>query len=352
MIIIGGGLSGLTAAWHLHKKGVDFLLLEARARLGGRARSLSLQGGHFDVGGTWLWPEHSTILQLLRDLDIQTFPQFSTGDAMFESEQGTVSQVSFAEPFKSTVRIRGGTIALVNALVARLPNRCIHLNTHVRALETDGNDIVVKADTNGNEIHLRARHVAIALPLRLASQCSFQPPLGETVMDMLRNTPTWMAGQAKFLAVYKTPFWRKRRLSGYAMSSKGTLLEVHDASIEGSGPFALFGFVAGGALSLAKDKEDFIAQSLTCLARLFGEEAKEPLEAIVVDWSKEKWTATSVENKPDFQHPAYRIQLPLDPSWNGRLDFIVSEMHHEHGGFMGGAVANGKRFADRFVEME
>jgi monoamine oxidase len=34
--IIGGGLSGLYAAYLLEKKGVDYVLLEARPTLGGR----------------------------------------------------------------------------------------------------------------------------------------------------------------------------------------------------------------------------------------------------------------------------------------------------------------------------
>ncbi|MEM1154111.1 MAG: hypothetical protein AAGI44_08210 [Pseudomonadota bacterium] len=46
----------------------------------------------------------------------------------------------------------------------------------------------------------------------------------------LGGVPTWMAGQAKVVAVYESPFWRDSGFSGDAMSRKGPLIEIHDAS--------------------------------------------------------------------------------------------------------------------------
>ena len=40
VIIVGGGLSGLHTARTLHERGVDFLLVEARDRIGGRIFSV------------------------------------------------------------------------------------------------------------------------------------------------------------------------------------------------------------------------------------------------------------------------------------------------------------------------
>ncbi len=59
--IIGGGLAGLCAARLLHAAGVDFQLLEARERLGGRILSVDATGlasdDGFDLGPSWFWPE-------------------------------------------------------------------------------------------------------------------------------------------------------------------------------------------------------------------------------------------------------------------------------------------------------
>lgn len=50
VIIIGGGLSGLTAAQQLQAKGIDFILLEASDRIGGRVKTDVVDGFRLDHG--------------------------------------------------------------------------------------------------------------------------------------------------------------------------------------------------------------------------------------------------------------------------------------------------------------
>ena len=50
VIIVGGGLSGLTAARQLHQKGIDFLLLEGSDRIGGRVKTDVVDGFRLDHG--------------------------------------------------------------------------------------------------------------------------------------------------------------------------------------------------------------------------------------------------------------------------------------------------------------
>jgi phytoene dehydrogenase-like protein len=50
VIIVGGGLSGLVAARQLHKKGIDFLLLEGSERIGGRVKTDIIDGFRLDYG--------------------------------------------------------------------------------------------------------------------------------------------------------------------------------------------------------------------------------------------------------------------------------------------------------------
>lgn len=75
VIIIGGGLSGLTAARQLHKKGIDFLLLEATDRIGGRVKTDIVDGFRLDRGFQVLltaYPEAKQWLDYAK-LDLKSF---------------------------------------------------------------------------------------------------------------------------------------------------------------------------------------------------------------------------------------------------------------------------------------
>lgn len=61
IIVIGGGLTGLAAAWELEKRGVDYALVEVKARLGGSIVSekrgdFVLDGGPMVLYRTQPWP--------------------------------------------------------------------------------------------------------------------------------------------------------------------------------------------------------------------------------------------------------------------------------------------------------
>jgi len=53
-LVVGAGLSGLTAARALHENGMDVLVIEARDRIGGRMVTEDLNGALIDVGAAWI----------------------------------------------------------------------------------------------------------------------------------------------------------------------------------------------------------------------------------------------------------------------------------------------------------
>jgi oxygen-dependent protoporphyrinogen oxidase len=50
VVVVGGGVSGLVAAWHLAKAGARVVLFEADEALGGKLRTTSLEGHPLDLG--------------------------------------------------------------------------------------------------------------------------------------------------------------------------------------------------------------------------------------------------------------------------------------------------------------
>ena len=70
VLIIGGGLAGLTAAVTLKERGLNVLVLEADNRLGGRVKTEEIDGQYVEMGGESIGAEHLDTQSLCRGLNI------------------------------------------------------------------------------------------------------------------------------------------------------------------------------------------------------------------------------------------------------------------------------------------
>lgn len=68
--ILGAGLSGLTAGWHLHQKGYQPVLFEASAHYGGPLRSGCEEGFLFEYGPNSLLNDDSDLAALITELNL------------------------------------------------------------------------------------------------------------------------------------------------------------------------------------------------------------------------------------------------------------------------------------------
>ncbi len=93
VVIIGGGLAGLTAARDLRRAGNEFfLVLEAQDRVGGRTLNHELGNGYIsEAGGQWIGPGQTAIADLARELDIGTFTTYYEGKTVFLAGNGRVA---------------------------------------------------------------------------------------------------------------------------------------------------------------------------------------------------------------------------------------------------------------------
>jgi monoamine oxidase len=83
VVIVGAGLSGLTAARRLAQAGKKILVLEAQDRVGGRTWSLPVGDHDFiDVGGQWIGKGHDEMYKLVAEAGLKTFPTFTNGKSI------------------------------------------------------------------------------------------------------------------------------------------------------------------------------------------------------------------------------------------------------------------------------
>lgn len=333
-LIIGGGLSGLALAEALTAKGHDFTLIEARGRLGGRILIECHAGAAFDLGPAWFWHGQPRIAALIDRLGLHPLEQYAKGDLIFENAQGNVQRGRGFSSMEGSLRLQGGLGALVDALAARLPTQNLVLNAAVTALtKTDAG--ITATLVSGD--HLTADQVILALPPRLAAQIAFTPALPDTATTAMRSVKTWMAGQAKALAVYDHPFWREDGLSGDASSRRGPMVEIHDASPATGGPYALFGFI--GVPPEGRRDEQALRHQLTAqLARMFGPIAAHPAHLVVKDWAADRFTAVPADSEPLNAHPVYGLPKALADLWGGQLHFSGTEVATQFGGYIEGAL--------------
>lgn len=337
--IVGGGLAGLALADELQRAGIDWHLFEARERWGGRMQSLTTDGAAFDLGPSWFWSIQPRMLALAERLGCAVFEQYSAGELLYEDDRASVHRGRGVASMAGSLRVDGGTQSLTDALAAGLPASRLHPATPVRGVDRERG--VLLADGR----QWPAERIVLAMPPRVAATLAFVPELAPEQTRALARVPTWMAGHAKFVAVYETPFWRDDGLSGDAMSHTGPLVEIHDASPRTDRPGALFGFY-GVPADIRRDNAKALEEAtMAQLERLFGPAARDPRHTRLQDWAFEPATATPDDSTPPAAHPEYGPLPAFDSAWDGHLLLGGSETARTFGGYMEGALERSAELA-------
>ncbi|GJC88935.1 pseudooxynicotine oxidase [Colletotrichum liriopes] len=98
VIIVGGGYSGVMAAYEVSQAGHKTLLLEARHRIGGRSQTQALQSAPdkvVELGATWINKiTQPFVYALCKEFGLETAEQYTTGDVVRQDYNGTVLRES------------------------------------------------------------------------------------------------------------------------------------------------------------------------------------------------------------------------------------------------------------------
>lgn len=343
VVIIGGGLAGLYAAYSLKKHDIPFLLLEAKANLGGRIASHFLASdkniGH-DLGPTWLFTHQPNIQRLVADLNISVFKQYNQGDVLYQASHTAPAQQIAGAGEMNLFRIKGGMSHIINALYKQLDSHSVKLAHPVSEVKKTPQGWHINANYQGTKQHFTCDQLIMALPPRMISQ-HLTPYLwaDNNLVQRLSSVPTWMAGQAKFVATFKHAFWRSNNLSGQCFSRVGPMVEIHDASASNNSHPALFGFIGIPYFERSKINSDQLKQAcLNQLAYFYGEQAYTAINSILKDWAEDEFVANNDDKIAPSQHPEFSFSGLCEQLKELKVHFVASEFARQEAGYLEGAI--------------
>lgn len=340
VIIIGGGLSGLYAATLLQKQGISYRLFEAGSYLGGRLLSSPANTNKVsvDLGATWFWPHHHRVRLLLNALNINSFPQYTNGDALYQMSTDTPPQRITGTPGLS-YRVKGGAAAIPAQLATRLNTQYINQQQPITRFSKVQKFWQIQTG-NSTQPDLQASHLLLAAPPRvLLQRTNLADLLSAPLQQTLMQQQTWMAAQAKFVATYDTAFWREAGLAGDAFSRIGPMSEIHDASAKEDAGFALFGFLGIPADTRREITTDVLSHyCLQQLAQLFGKQALKPESYYLKDWTDNHWVCSKQDIGETLNHPAANL-VPFETEFTElQLRFASTEVAAQEAGYIEGAL--------------
>ena len=179
VVIIGAGAGGLSAGYFLQQQGIDFEILEASSKYGGRME-INTDFADFPIplGAEWLETETSIFEEIVNDssvtVDIETIP-----DGPDDRKFVNYTWYNFFEDF----------------IVPSVSSKIIY-ETVVESIDYSGDNLVIK--TQGQEY--TADKVIVSVPLKILKDgdIDFLPSLPEDKLDAINETVIWEGFKAFF----------------------------------------------------------------------------------------------------------------------------------------------------------
>lgn len=132
IVVVGAGISGLTAAHYLNKSGYEVVVLEAQDTPGGRMRQVEIDGIRVNSGARLLFTYYKSVMELIREFNLEDEIEYVGMSDMVCEDLDRSYPVSFAlnasalfnSALKKSTRLRLATLLpdLIKAKFATNPD--------------------------------------------------------------------------------------------------------------------------------------------------------------------------------------------------------------------------------------
>lgn len=239
--------------------------------------------------------------------------------------------------------------------VASDPGTVVFLNSPVRTITWAGegqtyeeHDPDATVTVYSDRVTVHAKDVVVAVPPNLYSRISFEPPLPRMQHQMHQHQSLGIV--IKVHAVYETPFWREKGLSGTGFGAYELSQEVYDNTNHEDTRGTLVGFVSDEKADevFRLPAEERKRRILESLSHYLGEEALTPVVYYESDFGSEEWTRGAYAASFDLGGLSRYGAIQSEPV--GPIRWACSDLAAEGYQHVDGALRQGALAASRILE--
>ena len=187
IIIVGAGASGLAAAKVLEQNNIDYIILEATNRYGGRLKKdTTLADFPIDIGAEWLHSAPITLNKLKgkrgTEIDEELIPYHLDSTASWDGKEYKIDphwQNNFMYNFLPESKFKTSTwYDFVNENIAKTVKHTIQYNSPVNAIDYSGNNVIVKT-SNGKTYEAERILVTVSIGVLKSNLITFIPEMNK-----------------------------------------------------------------------------------------------------------------------------------------------------------------------------
>ena len=355
VLVIGAGAAGLTAAYALQQNGIEFELLEASDRFGGRVKRIEdFADFPIDLGGEWIHTDLSIFKELVNDPKVD--PRIETikfNPKVSLVKKNRIKKSWLASLFYSEYKFKNSTWYgfFEKYILPPIADKIVY-NSPVKSIDYSGDRIRVQVQ-NGNQYEADRLILTVPITVLQQNRINFNPAFPNDKKEALDKLK--MPDGIKVFIEFSECFYPEMLLNGGLIANEIRDLDEGDrvyynAAFKKESNRHILGLFSQGKpakeLANAPSDEAIIAMVLKELDQYFdGQASKYYLKHVIQNWTKEPYIGGSYTQETNSS-----IQSVLRKPISNQL-FFAGETYAEDYSTVHGAAQSAYRAVEQLLKL-